>query len=115
VEEPARYDTRDDPLLYGGACGVKRPVADYRITKIEAQRRGPQSGFKTTVSSVIHYEDGTEHAHQFYLGADEWDMYWLSFIHLNCWSSLDTLFFCGRVVSDIPSGASYGGGARCKS
>lgn len=114
VQNLARYDIPYDPVLNGGACDVKRPVVDYQITGVNVQRRGPQSGFKTTVSSVIHYADGTEYPHEFYMLADERDPYWLSFIHLNCWASPETLFFFDLVISDTPTGASYARGVRCK-
>jgi hypothetical protein len=99
-----------DPVLAGQGCQVDRPMAAVHITSVDVGKvRGSiESGRPMAVVSFeVAYQDGERWTNTFELRPQRYDGYFLTWVHLDCWSAVDTLRFYPDIVPTVPSGLDY--------
>jgi hypothetical protein len=91
---------QQDPVLNGKPCLAKRRiVASVQIERITVERGAVGiNGFAATISYTIHYSDATQWSDFAVLNPNQGENYLRAYIHLRCWSSVDTIFFYFRVT-----------------
>ncbi len=107
VADLTAYDDSIDPVLDGEACTVTRPVATDTVTAVTIQAHGLLSRPFALVHVLITYADGSQWASIIGLVPYSFQHQGLTYIHLDCWSSLGTLRMFGHLVPDVPPGADY--------
>lgn len=117
IQDLHQYIVTDDPVLNGHACPVNRPVARYAVTLVTIQPYGLFEVSYAQVQILVTYRDGTRFVSEIDLDPGSVQHVGIYFLHLDCWSSLDTLIMYPDLVPDIPIGAEYEpqeGQYRCK-
>lgn len=89
-------------------CPVHRPVASYVITSVMIVPQGLLEEPYADVRFTMRYQDGTHWASEIDLVPDDYSLFGYFFVHLDCWSSIETFQMFGRLVPDAPRGARYG-------
>jgi hypothetical protein len=120
VQDLSQYLKHRDPVLAGQPCHISRPVASYAATSVTIRTTGLFGGPpEAVVILVVHYTDGEQWTDTYFgMRPDHYGtLPFIFYFHLDCWASYDTLQMFGRLVPDIPPGASYeprGGPYLCK-
>lgn len=69
---------------------------------------GPFQIAEADVQLEITYVNGAQHTMTLIVEPDRYQEYWLTYLHMDCWSSLGILLLYPKLVSQVPSGANYG-------
>lgn len=110
ADYPARLEG-GDPVLLGHGCTVRRTVASVTVLSVWVHRFGAELDYytapKATVRYRVTYTNGEAFEGTLTLAPMESQRYFLTYIHLTCWQSLDTLLLYPDIVPYVPSGVRY--------
>lgn len=119
AQDLAHYDDAHDPVLRGQPCSVHRPVISVTVRSVLL---GPYEyypggfGFgvglfeppHAEVRVEIRYADGTQHAMDITVNPLQYESYWFTYLHQDCWGSPGILSLYPDIVPQVPKGANYG-------